>query len=185
MRLPLGDVAMDETTHTGGCLCGGVRYQVRGELRGVIACHCSQCRRTSGHHSAMTSAPDERLCVTRRDARLVSLLGECRARILPGVRQQFILAAARAEPHLDRCRHARCAHGHRDRAAHIRRREIRLLRDRGRAAENGRMGLIGAAALRKRISAWKSVRIRWFRDLRCAANIMAKMISSLDGDEFC
>ncbi len=55
---------MDETTHTGGCLCGGVRYQVRGELRGVIACHCSQCRRTSGHHSAMTSAPDERLCVT-------------------------------------------------------------------------------------------------------------------------
>jgi putative transposase len=49
------------------------------------------------------------------------LLGERRARILRGAWQQFILAAARAEPHLDRCRHARYAHGHRDRAAHIRR----------------------------------------------------------------
>ena len=43
--------------HTGGCLCGAVRYRIRGGLRGVIACHCSQCRRTSGHHVAMTSAP--------------------------------------------------------------------------------------------------------------------------------
>src|SRR5450631_1416783 len=42
---------------TGGCLCGGVRYVVNGPLRGVIACHCSQCRRTSGHFAAMTSAP--------------------------------------------------------------------------------------------------------------------------------
>ena len=45
------------TTHTGGCLCGGVRYRIRGELRGILACHCSQCRRTSGHFAAMTSAP--------------------------------------------------------------------------------------------------------------------------------
>ncbi len=44
-------------THTGGCLCGGVRYEVSGALRGVVACHCAQCRRTSGHYSAMTSAP--------------------------------------------------------------------------------------------------------------------------------
>jgi hypothetical protein len=43
--------------HTGGCLCGAVRYRVRGALRGVIACHCAQCRRTSGHFAAMTSAP--------------------------------------------------------------------------------------------------------------------------------
>ncbi len=43
--------------YTGGCLCEGVRYRIRGALRGVIACHCSQCRRTSGHYAAMTSAP--------------------------------------------------------------------------------------------------------------------------------
>ena len=46
---------------TGGCLCGGVRYVVNGPLRGVIACHCSQCRRTSGHYAAMTNAPSEHL----------------------------------------------------------------------------------------------------------------------------
>jgi hypothetical protein len=50
-------VADTEELHTGGCLCEGVRYRIRGALRGVIACHCSQCRRTSGHHVAMTSAP--------------------------------------------------------------------------------------------------------------------------------
>jgi len=43
--------------HAGGCLCGAVRYVVRGPIRGVIACHCGQCRRTSGHYAAMTSAP--------------------------------------------------------------------------------------------------------------------------------
>ena len=41
----------------GGCLCGAVRYRVDGPLRPVVACHCSQCRRTSGHHVAATSAP--------------------------------------------------------------------------------------------------------------------------------
>jgi len=42
--------------HRGQCLCGGVRYSVRGPLREVIACHCSQCRRSSGHHVAATAA---------------------------------------------------------------------------------------------------------------------------------
>ena len=40
---------------TGGCQCGGVRYEVRGKLRDVIACHCTQCRRTSGHFVAATA----------------------------------------------------------------------------------------------------------------------------------
>ena len=44
---------------TGGCLCGAVRYRVTGPLRPVIACHCTQCRRMSGHHVAATSAPRE------------------------------------------------------------------------------------------------------------------------------
>jgi hypothetical protein len=39
----------------GGCLCGKVRYEVRGRLRDVIACHCIQCRRTSGHFVAATA----------------------------------------------------------------------------------------------------------------------------------
>ena len=40
---------------TGGCLCGAVRYEVRGPLRPVVYCHCTQCRRTSGHFSASTA----------------------------------------------------------------------------------------------------------------------------------
>lgn len=42
---------------TGGCLCGQVRYTVTGPMRPVVACHCKQCRRTSGHHVAATAAP--------------------------------------------------------------------------------------------------------------------------------
>jgi hypothetical protein len=56
-----------EATHAGGCLCGQVRYRVRGALRGVIACHCSQCRRTSGHYAAMTSAPSNSITMTSAD----------------------------------------------------------------------------------------------------------------------
>jgi hypothetical protein len=40
---------------TDGCLCGAVRYKVHGPLRDVVACHCSQCRRTSGHFAAFTA----------------------------------------------------------------------------------------------------------------------------------
>jgi len=42
---------------TGSCLCGAVSYSVTGPLRPVINCHCSQCRKTSGHFVAATSAP--------------------------------------------------------------------------------------------------------------------------------
>jgi hypothetical protein len=57
-----------ETTHSGGCLCGGVRYRIRGALRNVIACHCAQCRRTSGHYAAMTSAPAANITLISEDS---------------------------------------------------------------------------------------------------------------------
>jgi hypothetical protein len=44
---------------TGGCACGGVRYAVSGALRQIIACHCEQCRRTSGHFVAATACRRE------------------------------------------------------------------------------------------------------------------------------
>jgi hypothetical protein len=44
---------------TGSCLCGAVKYQVIGALRPVVACHCGQCQKTSGHHVAATSAKRE------------------------------------------------------------------------------------------------------------------------------
>lgn len=49
--------------HTGSCLCGAVRYRTNGALRPVIACHCQQCRKTSGHHVAATSVVRDSLTV--------------------------------------------------------------------------------------------------------------------------
>ncbi len=60
-------MSSNETVHRGGCLCGGVRYEVRGALRDVIACHCSQCRRFSGHFVAATGAPSAQLTLTASD----------------------------------------------------------------------------------------------------------------------
>lgn len=41
---------------TGGCLCGAVRYEIAGPLRPVVFCHCTQCRRNTGHFMAATAA---------------------------------------------------------------------------------------------------------------------------------
>lgn len=35
-------------TVRGSCLCGGVRYEVSGELSRVSHCHCSMCRKAHG-----------------------------------------------------------------------------------------------------------------------------------------
>jgi hypothetical protein len=44
------------TSRSGGCLCGAVRYAVSGPLRAVVFCHCTQCRRNTGHFMAATAA---------------------------------------------------------------------------------------------------------------------------------
>lgn len=51
---------------TGGCLCGAVRYEVRGPFLRAGHCHCSRCRRHSG------SAVCTQGRVRRVDFRLVS-----------------------------------------------------------------------------------------------------------------
>ena len=48
---------------TGGCLCGAIRFRTTGALRGVVYCHCSQCRRQTGHFYAATDIEDECLSV--------------------------------------------------------------------------------------------------------------------------
>ncbi|MBS0377571.1 MAG: GFA family protein [Proteobacteria bacterium] len=53
------------TIHTGRCECGAVRYQVTGPLRQVVACHCSQCRRITGHYLAATAARRAQFALTR------------------------------------------------------------------------------------------------------------------------
>ncbi len=49
--------------HRGSCLCGAVKFEVTGALPPPDACHCSQCRRTSGHYWASTDVPSEALVI--------------------------------------------------------------------------------------------------------------------------
>ena len=59
---------IQETLQGGSCLCGGVRYEIRGPLRDVVACHCSQCRKTSGHFVAMTNVPVDAIAFLASDS---------------------------------------------------------------------------------------------------------------------
>lgn len=47
----------------GSCLCGAVRFTASGPLRGVVYCHCSQCRKQSGHYYAATNVADDDLTI--------------------------------------------------------------------------------------------------------------------------
>ena len=53
--------------HTGRCECGGFAFEITGDLAPPSACHCSQCRRTSGHVWAGTSVMHEDLHMTAQD----------------------------------------------------------------------------------------------------------------------
>jgi hypothetical protein len=49
----------DERRYEGSCLCGGIRYEVSGELGDFGYCHCTSCRKASGSgHGA--NAPIDR-----------------------------------------------------------------------------------------------------------------------------
>lgn len=54
---------MDSHDHAGGCLCGAVRYRVTARLRPVVLCHCSQCRRWTGHIVAATASKLDRFYI--------------------------------------------------------------------------------------------------------------------------
>ena len=34
--------------YTGGCLCGRIQFGIKGPIRNIIYCHCSQCRKAQG-----------------------------------------------------------------------------------------------------------------------------------------
>jgi len=68
---------------TGGCLCGEVRYRIEGPLGSIGACHCSQCRRSSGHFLAGVSVERENLAVDGAVAWYESTPGKVRRGFCP------------------------------------------------------------------------------------------------------
>lgn len=51
----------------GSCLCGAVGFEVAGELRRPDACHCSMCRKQSGHYWASTDVARAALTIRGED----------------------------------------------------------------------------------------------------------------------
>ncbi|WP_117195783.1 GFA family protein [Rhizobium terrae] len=49
--------------HKGSCLCDAVTFEIEGELAAPDACHCSRCRKHSGHYFASTDVPRDRLTI--------------------------------------------------------------------------------------------------------------------------
>lgn len=53
--------------HKGSCLCGAVRFEVEGELPPPDACHCTNCRKHSGHYFVSTDVPRSAVAVHGED----------------------------------------------------------------------------------------------------------------------
>lgn len=47
----------------GRCYCRQVTFTVTGALRNVLYCHCSQCRKLSGHIFAASAAPLDNITI--------------------------------------------------------------------------------------------------------------------------
>jgi len=48
----------------GSCLCGAITFTAAKAARDPAACHCTQCRKQSGHHWASVQVMDDDLQVT-------------------------------------------------------------------------------------------------------------------------
>jgi hypothetical protein len=61
---------MSAPTATGRCVCGAIHYELRGDLRGILVCHCVECRRYHGTSGAYTSVAREGLTLHDPDDQL-------------------------------------------------------------------------------------------------------------------
>ena len=52
----------------GSCLCGAVTFKVEGELPEGSACHCTKCRKHTGHYEAGVDVPRERVSIAGEGA---------------------------------------------------------------------------------------------------------------------
>ena len=53
--------------HKGSCLCGAITFEITGELPAPSACHCTRCRKHSGHFEASVDIPRSALTINGSD----------------------------------------------------------------------------------------------------------------------
>ncbi len=53
---------------SGSCECRNIKFEIQGQIPNVVACHCTQCRKTSGHVWASVLVPDEDLSLQSNDS---------------------------------------------------------------------------------------------------------------------
>jgi len=53
--------------HSGSCLCGAVQFTIAGDLTAPDACHCTQCRKSSGHFFASCDVPRSAVTIENED----------------------------------------------------------------------------------------------------------------------
>lgn len=51
----------------GSCNCGAVTFETTGPLRDVVYCHCTQCRKQTGHFVAATSSSNADITIIGED----------------------------------------------------------------------------------------------------------------------
>ena len=49
------------------CLCGKIKIKIKGELRPVINCHCSQCLKTHGNFASYTSCDENNIVFIKKN----------------------------------------------------------------------------------------------------------------------
>lgn len=54
--------------HSGACLCGAVRFTVDADLAPPNACHCTECRKQTGHFLASVGVPRTALQIDGAEA---------------------------------------------------------------------------------------------------------------------
>ncbi len=51
----------------GSCLCGAVAFEIHGAMAPALACHCGQCRKSTGHYWVSSQINADDLHFTQQD----------------------------------------------------------------------------------------------------------------------